>query len=120
MKLVLIAGMGSFIGGALRYLISLMMSSKSEGFPVGTLAVNIFGCFVIGIVLGFADKEAISQDWKIFLTTGILGGFTTFSAFSYETVALLREGDFWNALAYVAASVVGGLIVTYLGVSLVR
>ena len=121
MKLIFIIGAGSFIGGVFRYLISLLIQSKSTSpFPLHTLLVNIIGCFLIGIVFGIFDKALISNEWKLFLATGILGGFTTFSAFSVETLALLRSGYACYALLYILSSVLLGLLSTYIAYLLVK
>jgi len=78
-KLLLLAGIGSFIGGMLRLLVSDLIQTKSlSAFPYGTLAVNITGCFLIGIVFAFFQKETISSEWKIFLATGLIGGLPLF------------------------------------------
>ena len=107
-------GAGSFIGGVCRYLLSLLIQSKmTSPFPLSTLVVNIIGCFFIGIVFGVFDKGQISHEWKLFLATGVLGGFTTFSAFSNETFILFREGYNGSALLYILASVVLGLLATF-------
>jgi len=114
MKIILAIGTGSFIGGIFRYLLSLLIQAKTASpFPLPTLTVNIIGCFFIGIVFGIFDSGHLSEEWKLFLTTGILGGFTTFSAFSNETVSLFRDGYVGYALFYVVASVVFGLLATY-------
>ena len=121
MKIILAIGAGSFIGGVFRYLLSVLIQTKTTThFPLGTLAVNIIGCFFIGIVIGFFDKGQISNEWKLFLATGLLGGFTTFSAFSIETFALFREGQAGYALLYVLASVLLGLLATYIAYSLIK
>ena len=121
MKLILIIGTGSFIGGVFRYLLSLLVQAKTTtNFPLGTLTVNIIGCFFIGIVIGFFDKGQISHEWKMFLATGFLGGFTTFSAFSNETFVLFREGNAGYALLYILASVLLGLLATYFAYLLVK
>jgi len=121
MKLILAIGTGSFIGGVFRYLLSVLVQSKTTThFSLGTLTVNIIGCFLIGIVIGFFDKGQISNEWKLFLATGILGGFTTFSAFSIETFALFREGQVGFALLYILASVLLGLLATCVAYLLVR
>lgn len=121
MKILLAVGTGSFIGGVLRYLVSQFIQSKFlAAFPYGTMFVNIFGCFLIGIVFALSDKGNIPQEWRIFLATGILGGFTTFSAFSNEAVSMLRDGQFLFASVYVAASVFLGLIATILGVLIIK
>jgi CrcB protein len=116
MKLILAIGAGSFVGGVCRYLLSLLIQSKTASiFPLGTLAVNLIGCFFIGIVFGIFDKGQMSHEWKLFLATGILGGFTTFSAFSIETFTLFREGHTGHALLFILASVLVGLLATYIG-----
>jgi len=121
MKLALIIGIGSFIGGFSRYLLSLLIQAKTASpFPLHTLIINIIGCFLIGIVFGFFDKGQISEEWKLFLATGILGGFTTFSAFSIETLTLFREGYVVYALVYIFASVFLGLLLTHLAYSMAK
>ncbi|RAU82610.1 fluoride efflux transporter CrcB [Pontibacter arcticus] len=116
MKILLAIGAGSFIGGVLRYLVSLLITSRSiTQFPVGTLTVNLLGCLLIGVVYGLAGKGTLTSEWRLFLATGVLGGFTTFSAFSLETVDLLKQGNLLYAFAYVLASIVLGLMATYLG-----
>jgi CrcB protein len=121
MKLLLIIGAGSFLGGIMRYLFSLMIQSRIlSTFPYGTLSVNLIGCFVIGVVFALSEKTNMSGEWRMFLATGICGGFTTFSAFSHETFGLLRDGQFFSAGMYVAASVILGLVATFLGYTLLK
>ena len=121
MKLILAIGTGSFIGGILRYLLSQLIQSKFlSTYPFGTLGVNILGCFFIGIVFGLADRGNLSQEWRLFLATGLLGGFTTFSAFSNETVGLLRDGQFLYAGTYLFSSVLLGLLSTFFGIFITR
>lgn len=120
MRALLFIGAGSFLGGILRYLLSLAIRPGAAGFPTGTLAVNVIGCFCIGIVFGLFDRGQISHEWRMFLATGFLGGFTTFSAFSNETFALLRDGQVGCALLYVAASVLLGLSATWGAYQMVR
>jgi CrcB protein len=121
MKLILAIGAGSFIGGIFRYLLSILVQTKTTtNFPLGTLTVNIIGCFFIGIVFGIFDKGQMSHEWKLFLATGIIGGFTTFSAFSMETFSLFREGHTGYALLYILASVLLGLLATYIAYLLVK
>ena len=121
MKIILAISAGSFIGGVFRYLLSVLVQSKTTThFPLGTLTVNIIGCFFIGIVIGFFDKGQISNEWKLFLATGVIGGFTTFSAFSIETFALFREGHTGYALLYVFGSVIIGLVATCIAYYLVK
>lgn len=121
MKIILVIGIGSFIGGTSRYLLARLIQNKFlSTYPFGTLGVNIIGCFLIGIVFGLSERGNISMEWRLFLATGILGGFTTFSSFSNETVSLLRDGQYWLAFSYIASSVIIGLIATFIGISLVK
>lgn len=96
MQNVLYVGLGGFIGACLRYIISFN-STKWFGnqLPYGTLIVNVLGGLLIGFILGISLKtDLISMNLRLFLTTGILGGLTTFSTFSYETISLLNEGKY--------------------------
>ncbi|MBL7698167.1 MAG: fluoride efflux transporter CrcB [Chitinophagaceae bacterium] len=114
MRLALLVGAGSFIGGICRYLLSTFIHSKSGApFPYGTLVVNLTGCLAIGILYGIIEK--LSIDSRLFLITGILGGFTTFSAFSGETFLLIKEGRFIASVMYVLISVAGGVALTAFG-----
>ena len=114
MKLVLLVGTGSFIGGAVRYLLNIFFDGKIT-FPYGTFCINILGCFLIGIVFAFAAKSSISNETKLFLTTGIIGGFTTFSAFSNEIFILLKNSQFPAAFTYAGLSVFIGVLATIIG-----
>ncbi|MBL7852110.1 MAG: fluoride efflux transporter CrcB [Cyclobacteriaceae bacterium] len=121
MKMLLIIGAGSFLGGIARYGLSQVIQARLlSSFPYGTLTVNVIGCFFIGMVYALTDRGNLAEGWRLFLVTGILGGFTTFSAFSHETVAMLRDGQTVEALAYVAGSVIVGLAATFLGISLTK
>jgi CrcB protein len=119
-KLLLI-GAGGFIGSVLRYVVSgsVQTLSQSIAFPYGTLAVNILGCFCIGFLSELADARALmSTDTRAFLVVGILGGFTTFSAFGNETMNLIRDGEAALALMNVGAQVLLGLGAVWLGYTL--
>lgn len=121
MKQLFIIGVGGFIGSISRYLISHSTQNKFiSDFPFGTLTVNILGCLLIGIIYALSEKSNLSFEWRLFLATGICGGFTTFSAFSIETFGLLRGGNFIYALTYVLASVLFGLLATFIGISAFR
>lgn len=121
MKILFLIGTGSFIGGISRYLISQFIQQKSLAtFPFGTLGVNIIGCLLIGIVFGLAERGNFSPELRLFFATGLLGGFTTFSAFSNDTVALINTGQYNYALTYVLLSVVIGIVATFLGIVLTR
>lgn len=122
LKLLLI-GTGGFIGSVLRYLVSGLVQtlSQSIAFPYGTLAVNIFGCFCIGFLSElFTTRAFIGVETQAFLVVGILGGFTTFSAFGNETMNLIREGEAALALLNVGAQVLLGLGAVWLGYTLVH
>ncbi|MCE5222488.1 MAG: fluoride efflux transporter CrcB [Clostridium sp.] len=96
MQKIIYVGIGGFIGASIRYLIS-MQSSKllNSGIPLGTLIVNVLGGFLIGVIMELsASTDFISPNLKLFLTTGIMGGLTTFSTFSYETISLITDGRY--------------------------
>ena len=121
MKIVLLVGFGSFIGGMSRYLVTLFVQNKIlSTFPYGTLAVNIIGCFLIGVIYGLSERGNMNPEWRLFLATGIMGGFTTFSSFSNETVSMLRDAEYLPAFFYVAFSVMVGLTATFGGISLIK
>ena len=121
MKILLAIGTGSFIGGIFRYLLSQSVQARFlSAFPFGTITVNVAGCFLIGIVLGLSDRNGIPHEWRLFLATGLLGGFTTFSAFSSETINLIRDGQVMYASLYTVITVVAGLLATYIGYSILK
>ena len=121
MKLILMIGVGGFIGSICRYLLSLLIQNKFlSTYPFGTLSVNIIGCFLIGIIYALSDRGHFSVEWRLFLATGIIGGFTTFSSFSNETVSMLRDAQYGNALLYVSGSVILGLLATFCGIILIK
>lgn len=108
MKLILAVGAGGAIGAVARYLLSSAVMRWSGGtFPYGTLAVNVIGCFVMGLVVGLiALRLSLPQAAQLFLTAGLLGGFTTFSAFSLDAVVLYERHAYGQAAGYVLASVI--------------
>lgn len=116
-RLILIIGSGSCIGGIARFLLSRYIQNYAlSSFPFGTFVVNILGCFLIGIFYGFSDKgNFINSEWRMFLTVGFCGGFTTFSSFANENISLLRENDFFYFALYTGLSVFLGLLAVYLG-----
>ena len=119
--MILLVGMGSFIGGICRYLLSMLVQSKfSSSFPYGTLLVNLTGCLLIGILFGFFDRNQVSHEWRLLFITGVLGGFTTFSAFSVETYNLIKSGNYGSAILYVALSVILGISLTFLGAWIIK
>jgi len=118
----LLVGIGGFVGSVTRYLVAVLFSSQiSSVFPFATLTVNVLGCFLIGILFALSDRgNLLSPEWRILLTTGFCGGFTTFSTFSYESLRLMQDGEYLYLAAYVFISVFVGLTATYLGIALVR
>lgn len=109
---------GATIGGCARYAVGLWTAATwGSGFPWGTLIVNLVGSFVIGCFLtAVTERFEVSPTTRLFVVTGLLGAFTTFSAFSYEVVHLIAQGRTSAAVAYVAASLVGGMVAVLLGI----
>ena len=121
MKLILIVGIGGFIGSVSRYLLTLLVQNRFlSTFPFGTLSVNILGCFLIGLVYALSERGNIGTEWRLFFITGILGGFTTFSSFSNETVGMLHDAKYAYATLYVGCSVMAGIAATFGGVLLIK
>ena len=112
--LLLVAG-GAGIGGALRYLANVWIPSADGVLPLSTLTVNAVGAFLLGLLVSTVGRDGSNPGLVLFLGTGILGGFTTFSAFSLETVSLLRDGATVTALGYIALSLALGLAGAGLG-----
>jgi len=115
---ILLIGIGGFIGSILRYLASgyVQQASKSIDFPYGTLVVNVLGCFIIGFLAQLAeDRGVFTNQSRLFVFTGFLGGFTTFSAFGNESFNLARDSQMMNAFANVSANVILGLFAVWLG-----
>jgi len=118
----LIVFIGAGIGGALRHGVNLAaLRLVGAGFPWGTLAINIVGSFVMGLVAEyFALKSGLPQQWRLFLTTGVLGGFTTFSAFSLETALLYERGEVLAAGLYMIGSAVLAVAGLCAGLAVIR
>ena len=115
-KHIAVVGAGSFIGGMARYLVSVLMKGIGKGFPWATLAVNLAGCFLIGLLWGIFSRNATEgSKWALFLTVGLCGGFTTFSTFSKESLMMLQAGNFWGFAGYIALSVIAGIACVALG-----
>ena len=112
--------LGGALGALARYGISGWVYDRlGENFPWGTLIVNLVGCLALGMVIRWLQVSAVSPEVRPFLTIGVLGAFTTFSTFSYETVALLQEGQWLRAGLYLGGSVALGLIAMVAGMALV-
>lgn len=121
-KNVLLVGLGGSLGSIARYLCQKWMAAYYPSFfPWATFAVNITGCLLIGIFWGISFRSfAANEAWKLFLMTGICGGFTTFSAFTLENIGLLREQKIFLFFSYSIGSVVLGLAATYAGMKISR
>lgn len=121
MKAILLVALGGAVGSVARYKLSglVLQHTLDWRFPAGTFAVNVLGCLVAGFLAGLAEKhDLLSADMRVLLFAGLLGGFTTFSAFGLETMFLLKRGDYAIALANVVVSVVAGLLALWLGLGL--
>jgi fluoride exporter len=120
MKQIILVGLGGFLGAISRYKLGglVLHHATDWRFPLGTFVVNLLGCFVAGILAGLVERhDMFSADTRLFLFTGVLGGFTTFSAFGVETMFLLRRGEIGVALAYVGLSVVCGIALLWLAMN---
>ncbi|HET9067216.1 MAG TPA: fluoride efflux transporter CrcB [Amaricoccus sp.] len=118
----LVVFIGAGFGGALRHAVNLASARLlGIGFPWGTLTVNVAGSFLMGVLIGYgAQRTGMPQHVRLFLTTGMLGGFTTFSTFSLDTAALWESHRSLTAAAYVALSVIGSIAAIFVGMALVR
>ncbi len=118
----LIVFLGGGIGAASRHGVNLLAARMlGTGFPYGTIFINIAGSLAMGLIAEFfALKGGLPQHWRLFLTTGILGGFTTFSAFSLEAALLYERGDLIGAAVYVVSSVVLAIGALFAGLAIVR
>jgi CrcB protein len=118
MKSALIVGLGGFLGSVGRFKLGGVFLHQFAGwrFPLGTFVINVAGCLIIGLLAGVAEhRDFFSPDTRLFLFTGLLGGFTTFSAFGYEAIYLLRRGEVIIFASYVVLSVVCGLLAVWVG-----
>jgi CrcB protein len=120
---ILFVGVGGFFGSIGRYVLSgaVYQMFPNLHFPIGTTVVNILGCFLIGVVTALVEvRNLLSPEVRVFLLIGLLGGFTTFSTFGYETIALLRDGAFLTGLANVLIQVIIGISAIWLGFNIIR
>ena len=123
MQNILLAGIGGMVGTILRYLLNSWIYRLLDypAFPLGVLVINIIGCLVIGVLGGMAEtRAAFTPELKIFVFIGILGGFTTFSSFGYDTFGLLRDGQFFYAMLNVMIQVFVGLGAVWAGYNIAR
>ncbi|HZR79364.1 MAG TPA: fluoride efflux transporter CrcB [Chthoniobacterales bacterium] len=121
-KQILVVAIGGAVGSVLRYKLGgwALHHTSSWNFPVSTFSINVAGCFVIGLLAALVEHhDLLSPTLRLLLFTGLLGGFTTFSAFGYESAFLLRRGLFSVAMSYVTLSVLGGIIAVFAGIKLI-
>lgn len=119
LKNILLVGLGGAAGSMMRYAFAIWF--KHAAFPIATFLVNIIGSFIIGLVFAYALRnESFALNWRIFLAAGICGGFTTFSAFSLESMQLLQQQRIGLFFLYVFGSLLLGLTATWLGYSLMK
>lgn len=121
-RTIILVGLGGGIGSILRYLTAVFVTKNFPGaFPWGTLAVNVIGCLIIGILLGLFKRQPLANpDLKFLLVTGFCGGYTTFSAFASENVNLFQSGHSLIAFIYTATCVLVSLFAVWVGLSLIR
>ena len=119
---ILLVGLGGGLGSIARYWCQRwMLMAYPHFFPFGTFAVNIAGCFLIGIFWALSFRSSVFNDsWKLFLMTGLCGGFTTFSAFTLEGIGLIKEQKTGLFFLYTGASVITGLLATFIGMKIMR
>jgi fluoride exporter len=122
MRSIFFVGLGGGIGSIFRYLISLFIARHVPiAFPLGTFLVNFSGCFLIGMIYALGAKHgSFNPDWRLFLVTGICGGYTTFSTFSYDGLILLKQGASFYFLLYMLGSLTLGLLATFAGAALFK
>ena len=117
----LAVGFGAFAGAVMRWLLGVALNPILPLLPLGTLAANLIGGLIMGIALGaFAHYDTLPIAWRLAITTGFLGGLTTFSAFSGETVTLMLSRQYAWTAAIIAAHVLGSIALTLAGIALVR
>ena len=116
-RTLLLVGLGGFAGSSFRYLVQRMIASVTTlSFPYGTLTINISGSLLIGIIFGIAEKsDLLSPEARLFLITGVLGGFTTFSTFTLDVMTLLRDSQYLYSFLYISVSLAGGIAATFSG-----
>jgi len=122
LKTFLFIFLGGGLGSVFRYLTSLLTQKfYTQSFPLATFLVNVLGCFLIGLLIGFSDKLFSSNaDLRLLFITGFCGGYTTFSAFGYENIQLLQNNQLGLALTYIGLSVLLGLLAVWFGLFLAK
>ncbi len=119
---ILLVGLGSAIGSILRYLSAMLVNKYwNQAFPLATFIINMLGCLLIGVLIAFIEKQpGVSDNFRLLMVTGFCGGYTTYSAFAYENTSLMSSGQTLIAFAYIAASVLVGMLFVWVGMYLGR
>ena len=122
LKSLLFVGLGGSIGSIFRYLTSIYIAKYfPTKFPLATFWVNILGCFLIGLLFGYFEKNTmVNSDMKLLFVTGFCGGYTTFSTFGHENISLFQSNNSLLAFAYIGASLIFGLLAVWLGLFLAK
>jgi CrcB protein len=122
LRTIILVGVGGGVGSILRYLITFFSNKYfSSSFPVGTFLVNVLGCLFIGLLIGVFEKQlTLNADFRHLFVAGFCGGFTTFSTFASENIALMQSGNYITSILYVSASVLIGLSAVFLGMLLIK
>ena len=116
MKSFLLVFLGGGLGSGLRYLVTITMNQYYKVLPFGTFIVNMLGCLLIGLILGYAQKEnTLTSNQTLLLATGFCGGFTTFSAFANENLELIKNGEIFNFSVYTIGSILVGVLAVFIG-----
>lgn len=121
-KTLFLIGSGGFLGTIIRYLSQIFLQRLFQTtFPIGTMTVNILGSFIIGIIFALSEKSnLLTSETRLFLTVGFCGGFTTFSAFSYNIVTLAKDSGAIINLIYISGSIILGVLAVYLGIVVIK
>src|SRR5919109_3676868 len=119
MRMIWCVALGGALGSVIRYLVGVAVQARSGlDFPMGTLIVNLTGCLLLGFLIRYAlGSPAVTPEVRALLTTGLCGGYTSFSTFGYETVSLVQDGDWRRATLYVALSLIGSIVAVILGMA---
>ena len=116
MKSFLLVFLGGGLGSGIRYLVTIAMNQYSKVLPFGTFTVNMLGCLLIGLILGYAQKEnTLTSNQTLLLATGFCGGFTTFSAFANENLELIKNGEIFSFSVYTIGSILIGILAVFIG-----